>query len=133
MKIYSFYSAKTGAFIPRKWSGPRAYLDQNTPPGFIPIEGRYDYRSQRFDLEAGVVVSDPDLASESNKRMQRERRRQAALIRIHRLEQRQARPMRELAINPQDAEARRRLDEIESEIHVARAALSETDTSERRE
>lgn len=144
---WSFYSEETGRFLSRVMSCTSVDdVKANTPQGYVAIDGEYDARCQRFDLDAGEVVSfipeRPDDDHEWNDRRKRwEKRadvqisdaaRQDVQRRIEKLESKQLRPMRELARDPEDIEARRRLDQIDTEIAELRSVLSaETETTGR--
>jgi hypothetical protein len=125
MKTWSFYNARTGRFLGRKYSGPNSYavgakeLARNTPDGFVAIEGDFDRFSQRFDFDARKVVTDRSLTAERNAFEKRQR----CLAAIAELERRQARPMRELAIDPNNAEASHRLRQINEQVSQLRAEL----------
>lgn len=56
MKTVSFYDPETGLFAGRWFSGPGNKVERNTPQGMAAIEGRYDPKSQRVDIETGEVV-----------------------------------------------------------------------------
>lgn len=115
---WAFYDLKTGFFTGRHFSARGAsHLKANTPGGCGAMEGEHDPRTERVDLSTGEIVSyeaPPDLS--------RERYRLHA--RIVALERAQARPVRELLIDPTNPEARRRLTAIEDEIAELRAALT---------
>jgi hypothetical protein len=98
---WSFVDIETGAFTGRRFSGPAHALEANTPEGCRAVEGA-------LQLEAR---DDPEL------------RRSRIVERIEALERRQQRPLRELQIDPTNAEARSRLEQIESEIEQLRTYL----------
>jgi hypothetical protein len=112
---WQFYDRETGLFAGRSFTGPDRALAANTPRGFAAIEGRYDRHSQRVDVASGVVVAYERPAAEIEAE-QKTAREQQARHRIAELELAQHRPMRELVIDPSNAEAKRRLQEIEGEI-----------------
>jgi hypothetical protein len=135
VKRYHFYHRESGLFH-REWfmtddERPEV-LAANTPADHLAIEGEFDHLSQRVDLsgpEARVVDYQPPqpradhLWDEVTRRwrldpavVERQQRRAAALERITALEAAQARPMRELALNLTNAEARKRLEGIEAQI-----------------
>jgi hypothetical protein len=107
---WSFARSDTGEFTGRRFSGPDGSEVAKTPAGCIAIEGRHDRLSQRVDVATGSVVpyERPEAELEAEQRAQR---RQQARQRIDELERAQHRPLRELAIDPDNAEAKRRLDE----------------------
>jgi hypothetical protein len=135
---WSMYALDTGLFTGRRVSGCTPDdLVRNTPPGCAAIEGKFDAGSQRVDLQTGEVVDyrpdPPDADHEWNDAARRwtlrpeiaaaRRARVNAIAQIESLEARQARPMRELALNPDNARAADVLAEIESQISVLRSQL----------
>lgn len=58
MKTVSFYHAQTGIFNGRVLStdDPKA-VQNNTPSGYVAIEGAFDSRSQRFDVSTGKIIA----------------------------------------------------------------------------
>ncbi len=117
----SFADAETGIFTGRVFRGTRRLLALNTPPGCIAVDGRHDPRTSRVDLATGQVVrfeAAPDHEAEARARRRRLKRRIASL------EQRELRPLRELMIDPENAEARARLEALEAEIAALRSDLS---------
>lgn len=138
MQTFSFYDARTGLFTGSTYSTTTpSELAMNTPAGQVAIAGAFDHLSQRVVLETGAVVDwvppPPSSAHTWSPETRRwtlpaaaadaDRRRAAARSRIRDLEAAQARPLRELAIDPHDLEARRRLQAIDEEITAARVAL----------
>lgn len=99
---WSFVDITTGEYTGRRFSGPEDALEANTPQGCRAVEGVLQLAPR----------DDPEL------------RRSRTIQRIESLERQQLRPMRELTRDPQNAEARRRLDQIDSEIAELRNALS---------
>lgn len=147
MKSWSYYDRETGLFSRRKHSGPDDWLP-SPPDGHVAIEGDFDHLSKRFDLSTLTVVeyqppcpddehewdstTDPTRPRWRKRRevVERERQRAVSLSRIKELEEKQLRPLRELARDPENAEARRRLVQIDTDIAELRASLSaETETS----
>lgn len=119
---WSFYDSTTGRFSGRTFAAPNDRdLNGNTRPGYAAIRGEYDPFRQRVDLATGEVIEDLSLGLERD----RERRRNAILQQIAVLEQSQARPLRELVRDPANAEARRRLDEIDAQIAALRTSLGD--------
>lgn len=132
-----FYDPSTGLFTGRCYRGPRKALRLNVPDGCECAEGHYDPLSQRVDVDSGAVVDyrppkpdDDHEWDDERKRWQLRpevvllrRNREMAFQRIDELERRQLRPARELAIDPSDEAAARRLREIEKEIQALRADL----------
>ena len=86
-------------------------------------EGRFDKRLKRVDVATGDVVAyeRPATEIEAERKAARNRR---ARQRIARLELSQLRSMRELAIDPNNGTAKRRLAEIEAEIVGLRVDLA---------
>lgn len=52
---WSFFDGSTGELVGRTYSGPEAYLADNTPPGCVAIEGAHDHRCRRVNLSTGAV------------------------------------------------------------------------------
>lgn len=135
--IFSFYRLDTGEIIGRRFSG--SDLEANTPQGCGAIAGSFDRLSQRVDLDTGQVVDyqppQPDADHEWNAERRRwvkrpavllrERRREAALAEIARVEIAQARAVREilLAVLP-DGPEKTRLQQIEDQIAARRSDLT---------
>jgi hypothetical protein len=120
LRRWSYYRESDGLFISQRRSTNNAQLVSRTAPdGCIAIEGHYDRFTQRFDIASGKVVADPSLAAERDAC----RRQQRALTGIAELERRQARAMRELAIDPDNAEASQRLRDLDGRIAKLRAEL----------
>jgi len=142
-----FYDEKTGIFsghaIRVSKGSAKRIVRANTPEGHRPYIGPVDHLSQRVEVETGNLVAyqppAPDADHEWNGKrwvkraevVERERRRAQILARIGELEARQARPMRELMLDPTNEEERRRLAEIRAQITAARAEISETGTTGR--
>lgn len=103
MKTWSFRLAATGEFIGATWQGDPRHLPANTPPGCEAVEG--------------VHEALPDPVAQAREARQR------ALRRIGSLESAQARPLRELAIDPDNVVARERLRELDARIAALRNAL----------
>jgi len=134
---WSFYDPATGMFTGDLFSGPHDSLAANTPAGKVALQGRFDHLAQRLDVESGLVVSwipsQPDADHEWNPTIRRwmlaadiARRRynhDAALEGIDAAERRQLRAMRELALDPNNSEARQRLQQIDQEIAALRDDL----------
>ncbi len=125
MRTWSFYRLSDGTFTGREFSAPNdKAMSANTPEGCAAIEGRYDCQSQRVDLESGRVITDEAMREEHERNASAERRRLGALTAIQALEQKQLRPMRELAIEPTNRTAADRLRSIEEEIAKHRQLLA---------
>jgi hypothetical protein len=123
MRHWSFYRLSDGAFTGQCLMSSQDALALNTPPGCAALEGNYDHRSQRVDLQTAAVVDDADLAEENRRSREQQQRRDHAALSIAELERRQLRPTRELQIDPSNAEARSRLAEIDAQIATLRAVL----------
>ena len=87
--------------------------------GQVAYEGALELYAQRIDVTTGQPVDAPDITATRAL----DQHRAARLARIAELESKQHRPLRELTRDPQNAEARRRLDEIDSEIAQLRAQI----------
>jgi hypothetical protein len=123
MRRWSFYRLSDGAFTGQCLMSSQDALAGNTPPGCAALEGNYDHRSQRVDLQTGTVVDDAALAEENRRSREQQQRRDHATLSIAELERRQLRPTRELQIDPTNAEARSRLEAIETQIAGLRTSL----------
>ena len=138
MNAWSFYDPATGLFSKRVLHCSARAVEANTPSGLLVLEGEYDYLSQRVDLETGQVVDyqppapdDDHLWHHDAKRWRlkpevAERRRSQAKARakILELEASQLRPQRELMMDPENKEARQRLEAIEAAIAEQRGLLT---------
>lgn len=120
MKGWSFYRVETGEFTGRHFIGSERALASNTPLGCGAIAGRFDRLTQR--VQDGRVVERVRSQKEVDAATQ-EARHQAALREIEAIERQTVRPLRELLIDPQNSEARRRLAEAEAQIAALRADL----------
>lgn len=120
MRRWSFYRLSDGAFTGQNLMAFEHSLAANIPPGCAALEGVFDHERQRVDLGTGTVVDDEVLAEQSRRNREQQQRRDYAALRIADLERRQARPLRELQIDPNNAEARRRLGEIDEQIAALR-------------
>lgn len=145
---WSFFDPNTGSVVGFRYGGPLTDLAANTPSGLTPILGEVDGLSQRVDVvalaaakegaraEDFVVDYQPPRPSvnhewDANRRrwtksapvVARELADRRARARIAALELAQHRPVRELTIDPNNAEAQSRLDEIDSEIATLRQDL----------
>jgi hypothetical protein len=141
---WSFYDPNTGRLTGRTFTGLEDHLAVNTPAGYVAVKGVHDALSKRIDLETGAVIDyqppQPDADHEwdvGTRRwrrradvVEREWRRERAGAQIADLERRQLRPMRELQLNPDNVEARTRLEQIEAQIVALRSVINaETDTT----
>lgn len=124
MNSWSFYDLTTGEFSTRRISSTAPLsLKKLTPAGCAPIRGRYDRRTQRVDIATGAVVERVRAQSEIDAEAQQSTR-MTALARIRQLEEQQARPLRELAIDPANTAARARLATLDEQIAGLRNSLS---------
>lgn len=138
-KTWSMYLVDSGLFTGRRVTGCTPEdLEHNTPPGCAAIEGKFDAGSQRVDLQTGEVVDyrpvAPDADHEWNEAARRwtlrpeivtaRRARAETMAQIEDLEARQARPLRELAVDPTNTAARDRIDQLDQQIRVLRLTLS---------
>lgn len=103
-------SAKTWSFVDandvytgKTFTGPAHALATNTPEGCRAVEGPLERDRNRLD---------PELE------------RSRTLERIEALERQQARPLRELAIDPANAEATQRLAVIDEQIAMLRQTIN---------
>jgi hypothetical protein len=137
-RVWSFYSLATGEFVGRRFSGNTdAERDMNTPTGCGAIEGRYSTGSQRVNLQTGAVQDYIPPAPDSDHEWSADARawviqpeiaaartRRASLLhQIETLERQQLRPIRELALNPDNSRAADVLAAIESQIISLRSQL----------
>jgi len=135
--IVSFYDKSTGLFTGRSFSGPHEALALNTAADEGAIVGRFDHLSQRVDLETGQVIdyqppspSDDHAWHAASKRWVLKREVQEAIAAdgkargaIAKQEQLSLRAIRELLLDPQNKDARARLQSVESAIAAARVAV----------
>lgn len=132
MKVWSFYDPTDGLFTGQIIAGGRSALRDNLPDELEAMEGRFDHRRYRIDLATGKVIDYKPPAPSSEHEWDetekiwvlspKEAQRIAAAEAIRQLEQKQQRPLRELALTPDDAEARRRVEDIDREIAEQRLA-----------
>lgn len=120
MKTITLFDQQTGE-IKRVLTLPEKAIAANVPDSCGFKVGRFDKFSQRVDIATGDVIEHRDEAL--NAARQREMRERDARRRIAALEQAQARPMRELAIDPNNDAAKQRLAAIDSEIAERRKDL----------
>lgn len=114
----TIYAKDTGIVL-RCMTVPKRAIAPNVRQGEAWIEGHLDKRSQRVDVATGAVVAYQRPASEIEAE-QRAARDRLARQRIAELERAQHRPLRELAIDPANAEAKKRLTKIDEEIAALR-------------
>lgn len=115
------YDENTGIVL-RCMTVPERAIEPNVRQGEAWIEGHLDKRSQRVDVATGKVIAYERPATEIEAE-QRAALQQRARRRINELEGSQARPLRELAIEPENAEAKQRLQKIDEEIAAMRVHL----------
>lgn len=130
MSTWSFYNLETGLFHSGTFTtGARAParamrdVNANTPEGFAAIEGRYDRLTQRVDVDTGQVIAyerPPSEIADEQQTADEQRARRG----IEALEVAQLRPLRELAIDPDNATAKQRLVDIDAEIVALRPPLA---------
>ena len=124
MKTISLYDPNTGLFTGETKRGPNLkHLLRHVSHGLAAVEGEIDYRRCRMQLATGEVIDDPALAQLHREQGERRARRSFALEQIAELERKQLRPMRELAIDPGNADAIARLRELDDSISKLRAEL----------
>lgn len=85
------------------------------------VTGHYHPREHCIDTVTGAVVP---VSDDERARIAAQDADRAARARIDELERKQLRPMRELAADPNNAEAKRRLAEIDAEIAALRLAVA---------
>lgn len=136
MKNYSFYDA-TGALARHIWSGLETQLAGNTPDGFTPIEGHFDYLSQRIDLTTGEVVdyqppqpSDDHEWNAETKRwlhkpevIERNQRIANARAQLQALDASETRAVSDVLVDPADTAAIDRLKAIRAQKSTLREQL----------
>jgi len=133
---WSFFYLQTGLLTGRTYSAPDLEtIEANTPLGCGAVTGAHDHKRFRVDLENGAIVEyqppSPGFGYEWDGETRAWVRTAAALKgeaargRIKYLEGRQARAVRELAINPANAIARETLTSIDSEIEGERQKMKE--------
>jgi hypothetical protein len=138
-KHFSVYDSTTGALVGQDVIGTAANVALNTPEGCAAIEGQHDHLSKRVDLATGEVVDwvppkpdDTELETyewDTTTAPKRPRwvakptalaRKQAKQARVQermdRLEAKQARPLRELLLDPNNAQARDKLAALEAQL-----------------
>lgn len=137
MSTWAIYNQATGR-VTKHFGGSERQLALNIPAGHAAIPGRLDPTSQRVDPSTGEAVtwrapapSDDHEWSDTRRRYvlkpdayARKVTNEVTLGKISELERRQARSQRELLLDPQNAEARRRLGEIENQIVELRKAFA---------
>jgi hypothetical protein len=120
-KTWSVYDPKTGAFTGKYISGPDSveFIEANTPKGMSAIEGRWDHlRTEVVIDEHGAVAVDRDVP------LVRPTTPADVMRQIQALEGQQLRPLRELMLDPNDATARSKLNEINDQVAGLRDELA---------
>lgn len=115
MPTWSYYDPDTGALTGGRFTGSESDFEKNRR-GRPAVQGQYDRRRYRVDLETGDVI---EHEAEADPRELRDR----AHARIEALERRQLRAQRELLLDPSNKAARRRLAAIDAEIIGLRGYL----------
>jgi hypothetical protein len=114
-----------------------AAVERSIEEGETWVEGHIDPLSQRLDLASGKVVDYQPPAPDENhlwnatakrwqkspERVELERASRLARAEIEKLEASQLRPLRELAVDPNNEKARERLNELETRIAELRPLL----------
>lgn len=140
---WSLFDKATGLFVGRQFSGSVADLPANVPPELGAIDGQHDHRNRRVDLATGRVVDwtppppadtwDCRHAWDEDSRLwvpeptpaAIERARQARIkAEMLTVEAQQARPTRELVLDPQNRTALARLQALDRQLDALRAALA---------
>lgn len=140
MKRWSFYSQITGELTGRTFAASNpAALERNTPAHCGAVEGEHDHLSRRVDLASGQVVDfqppSPGPDHEWNEGSRRWVKRADVLAResenvqimheIEQLERAADRPLREIALDGNNATALTRLRAIDERIALLRAKLTQ--------
>ena len=120
LRTFAIYSSTTGLFTGRHVMCFENEIARNTPEGCAVMVGRYDRLLHRVDVETGTVVA---YAPPHDSPILVQQRAAKARRRIDALERAQLRPLRELQLDPANADARSRLAEIEREIAGLRVDL----------
>lgn len=138
MKTWCFFNPATGLFIDRIYcSSNLQSLEANTPEGLYAVEGRYDYLSQRVDVESGEVIdyqppqpSDDHEWNVNTKRWQlkqeveaRNRQRASALMQLQQLDAKETRAISDLLTHPNDETAQTRLAAVRAQKDELRKQL----------
>lgn len=118
----TIYDKDTGIVL-RCMTVPKRAIAPNVRQGEAWIEGHLDKHSQRVDVATGQVITYERPTTEVEAE-QRAALQQRASRRIDELERSQARPLRELAIDPANAEAKQKLAKIDEEIAALRLGLN---------
>lgn len=128
MKTFSLYDTATGLFTGQTLTLAPAHLAANVPPGLAAMEGQFNDHAQRVELATGEVVAwrAPQPAGDEWREWRwddaAQRWRSAPTSRAEQLQQvaaleaGQARALRALALDPNDQQARQRLEAIETQI-----------------
>jgi len=129
-RTWSFYDPATGEFIGRTFAGPDTALAINTPRGMVAFEGDHDHRTMRVNLGTGALERWRDPPPSRDHQWQagqwvrsRVAARREALAQIVALEAQQLRPLRELAVDPDNPIARERLTSLDAQIAELRELL----------
>ena len=142
MSHHTIYNVSTGAFTGQEVVANNEHsLRINTPDGCAAIEGQHDHLSKRVDLATGEVVDwippappDTDLetfewdnapkrprwVSKPTAKAIKQGKQARVQERMDRLEAKQARPLRELLLDPNDAQARAKLAALEAQLAALR-------------
>lgn len=118
MPTWSFADRVTGQFSGRGFTGREDHLQLNTPEGHVAVLGEHDPVRFRFDGTQVVPFDDPRGGEQKKARTRASHER--ALQAVDGLSQR---ALRELAINPNDQQARQRLVELEARAEQLRTVI----------
>jgi len=143
MRTLHLYDVATGIFSGQSFStndiaGFEEGLRLNTPPGHATIEGDIDHLSQAVDLKTGEIIDyrppAPDSDHEWNSTTRRwqlkpevqelQQKRAAALAEISALEAQQPRAIRELLLDPDNVDAKAKLQIIDRGIEDQRELMA---------
>lgn len=117
MPTWSFADPATGEFTGGRFAGPDDLLEVNTPAGLLAVLGEHDPLAARVEVSTGEVVP---FVSPHAGRLAREAEEDAVQQRLAEIDLRALRSLRELAINPNDHQARERLLEHERQAERLR-------------
>jgi len=117
VRTYTLYRKDTGEIVGH-YTGSKRHLPANVPEGCAAVVGRYEPSGHRIDPASGNALTLEHRHSDSG------RRARELKLRIEDLERRQARPLRELMLDPNDQDARRRVEDIDADIRRLRAQIT---------
>jgi hypothetical protein len=130
---WSFYDSETGVFTGQKYRGRARDLERNTPDGLVAIEGDFDHVTQMVvdgEVVAREAPSDHYFEPAVSRFVPIARKEMAlqdaeARRRIVEIENAALRAQRELVRNPNDVAARKRVIDADDEIVELRKQLGQ--------